>query len=58
MLEFLLLAALCGFFGSFEVALLDPGPSVRVKDLEATFKVPAIGFDETSAESALIPWLL
>ena len=55
MLEFLLLAALGGFLGSFEVALLDPGPSVRVNDLDATFKVPAIGLDETSAESALIP---
>ena len=55
MLEFLLLAALGGFLGSFEVALLDPGPSVRVKDFEATFKVPAIGLDETSAESALMP---
>ena len=58
MFAFLLFDALGGFLGSLEVALLDPGPSVRVNDFEATFSVPAIGFEETSAESALMPWLL
>ena len=58
MLAFLLFDALGGFLGSFEVALLEPGPSVRVNDFDATFSVPAIGFEDTSAESALMPWLL
>ena len=55
MLAFLLFAALGAFLGSLEVALLDPGPSVRVNDFDATLRVPAIGLDETSAESARMP---